>query len=53
MDELFTPSRPRRFWVGRIAADGIVLELGEQLTPTEFPWQLLEGAVEFLRVQGM
>lgn len=51
-DQLLTPSGGRPFWVGKISANGIVLELGEQRTPTVFPWKCLEGVVPYVALHG-
>jgi hypothetical protein len=51
-DMLETPVEAKPFYVGGIRGDGVVLELGEQRTPTHFSWECLEGVVPFLLQQG-
>lgn len=51
-DQLATPIHQRPFWVGKISSEGIQLELGEQRTPTTFPWECLEGILPFLAGSG-
>jgi hypothetical protein len=51
-DELSTPSQSQPFRVGKISSEGIVLELGQERTPTFFQWQCLEGVPAFLQQHG-
>jgi hypothetical protein len=51
-DQLGTPAQSEPFWVARISADGIVLELGKKRTETFFPWACIEGVVPFLEQHG-
>ena len=51
-DELGTPSQYQPFRVGKISSEGIFLELGQERTPTFFPWQCLEGVPTFLQQHG-
>ncbi len=51
-DELGTPAQSQPFRVGRISAVGIILELGQERTPTFFEWRCLEGVRSFVSQNG-
>lgn len=51
-DLLSTPAQSEPFWVAKISADGIALELGKKHTETFFPWACIEGVVPFLEQHG-
>jgi hypothetical protein len=51
-DPLVTPTHSKPFWVGRISAQRIILELGAQRTPTIFEWACIEGVLPFLKQHG-
>jgi hypothetical protein len=51
-DELGTPIQSQPFRVGRISSDGIILELGQEQTPTFFQWRCLEGVRGFVSQNG-
>ena len=51
-EQLATPCEHKPFWVRRVSAEGIVLDLGEERTPTLFGWACLEGIVPFLKGRG-
>lgn len=51
-DCLNTPAQGKPFGVAKMSGDGIVLELGEQRTPTRFTWACLEGVLPFLEKHG-
>jgi hypothetical protein len=51
-DILTTPARSKPFWVGRISAQEIILELGAQRTQTHFKWACVEGIIPFLKQHG-
>lgn len=45
---LFTPTQSRPFRIGKISWDGLVLEMGNQRTPTKLTWDCLEGVIPLL-----
>ena len=41
-----------RFIVGSVDSAGVMLLFGPKRTPTDFPWHVLEGVVDYLKGRG-
>jgi hypothetical protein len=51
-DVLPTPTGNAQFIVGGVESRGVTLLFGPKRTPTFFPWNVLEGVVDYLTGQG-
>jgi hypothetical protein len=51
-DVLATPGQSKPFRIGKLSAEGIILELGAKLTPTFFSWVCIEGVLPLLQKHG-
>ena len=51
-DWLANPSQSKPFRIGRLSAEGIILELGARRTPTFFAWECIEGILPLLNMHS-